>query len=203
MSDRILVQISRGVAPAQAVADTVQAAHGYGVPYHLVAGKPAVEAKIAAAHLALTEGVGLVLCEDDLVATPPQWEQILTDRTGDVLFADAKCRDQSLNTKRNGNGEFLYTGTVAVYVPGPSLRALAAKGPLFVASDWQDDGAGSLHMIGTNPLGWGSDVFFWQQVRAYRPAPVVRSIGQVGHIMHPLNSGKHDLRGVCDLTILV
>lgn len=201
MGDRLLVQITRGVAPAQAIVDATQAAARHGLPYRLVAALPAVEAKTLAAQLALEAGGGLVLCEDDIVATPEQWAAVLTDTTGAVLYADAKCRDNTLNTKHKPNGEFLYTGTVLVSVPAPILRALADKGPLFVASDWQDCD-GDLHMVGTNHLGWGSDVYFWQQVRRLVPRPAIRSVGKVGHIMHPLNSGKHDLRGVCTLTVL-
>ena len=53
MTDRMLVQITRGVAPAQAIADAVQAADDHGIPYRLVSGLPAVEAKTLAAELAV------------------------------------------------------------------------------------------------------------------------------------------------------
>jgi len=199
--DRIVVQITRGLAPAQAIADAAVAAMQHGLPYQLVSGHVAVEAKNMAARLALDAQLGLVLCEDDVLARPEQWHDILTDTTGAVLFADALCQNATPNTQYNSTGEFLYTGTILAYAPREVLEAAAAHGPLFVASDWTPDGD-DLHMVGTNHLGWGSDVYFWQRIRRVMPRPAIRSIGQVGHIMHPLNSGRHDLAAPTQMTVL-
>lgn len=192
----VVVQISRGVAPAACIVGAVQAAARYGARYFLVAGLPAADAKNAAVQIACDYRASLVLVEDDMIATPPIWERALLGDPPHVMVAGAPCRNGEYNIWTDKRGRIVYAGSVFLRIPRTVIEALSHK-PLFEPWVFRPE-PGLPHPDHVTPVapcrqGTGSDVYFWWRLRAELPAVEAIHIGDVRHFKHALNSGPHNL----------
>lgn len=188
-----VVQISRGMAPAQSVAIIASFAADRSCPYSLVTGLTCAEAKNAAVEIADEEGNGLLLVEDDICTA--NLAALFAPQDGNrVRILSATCRNGDHNTIYDSNGQVLYSGTVAVYIPRAVLDQLPR--PVFEAVDYTriDD---ELAPISKNGIGHHSDVHLYVQLR--KLGVPVDVVGHATTFAHPLNSGAHDLTTTCEL----
>lgn len=192
----MVCQISRGVAPAPAIAGAVQGASGIGGWYRLLTGFECAEAKNEAVRLAMEAEYDLLLIEDDVIVPESCWFEAGRDRD-EIMTCVTVNRDGSemarYHTKHKD--QLLYTGTQFVKVPLPILHHLLEEGPIFQALEHQvaEGHGGELYVIGPSPCGRGSDTHFWYRVRKLTPRPTVRVIGRCQWLLNPCNE-KHNLQ---------
>ena len=191
----IIVQISRGVSPAVAIAATVAKAAALGADYHLITGKTAPEAKQEAARIAYDSGRHLILCEDDFIAEDETWERMMTDK-GVVLATTALMRNGQLNALYHGP-RLVLSGTVMLGVPFEVLDKMGA--PWFEARNLEFDteGEGCWVDHGLNADGMHSDTYFFYQCWELGIAPVV--CGFVTHLIHSFNNAWAPLNNPHDI----
>lgn len=186
----LIVQITRGLAPAEAIAG---AARQLDAVYELISGKPLVEAKNAATNLALSMHMDMVFIEDDIVAGIEVWDAAricLKDEA--VGYARGRIRGNQESVYCNPVGEFLYAWTGFVAIPLCVLECLPR--PLFEARRWSPDrDEMDLSPRGLQDNGVGSDTGFWWHVRHLEPAPEIRELGRVRHLKHALNVKRDNL----------
>lgn len=191
----LIVQISRGMAPAISIAESQRAAREYSANYQLVWGKPAAEAKTDAIEMAITNAEDLVLVEDDVLATPAIWQAAICGPES-VAYCDAICRDGRTNTGRRADGQFIATGTVLVRLALPVLIRLRKETGALPLEAWEfhkDPATGGLVPTARDPLGRGSDIWLWYHITKLGYEP--QCLGKVTTILHPFNDGtRHDLR---------
>ena len=180
--------ITRGMAPAVSVASVVSQVCKRRIPFQIISGRPAVDAKTQAAEIAMEAGRDLLLVEDDIIADDAVWEAVL-EHDG-VAVASALLRDGTLNTVFYG-GRVLYSGTVFLRVPLPALQALGP--PWFVSRQlvFAAEGEGHWRDEGPGEHGWYSDCFFYH--RCWEANIPVTVVGHVTHMIHPLNATPHVL----------
>lgn len=190
--------ITRGVAPARCVIDSATRAAQYPCfRFHLIEGRPAVEAKNLAVQVADASGEHLLLLEDDIIAPEPMWASIaefsICPEFHDlVAFGGAKDRSGNMNIYRNAASEILWSGTVFLWIPRPILDRLPR--PLFEAWDYSFQAGGQeLVRIGPNATGHHSDVDAWTKIRQLTPRPEIHLAGKVDHHMHRDNA-EHNLQ---------
>lgn len=197
--NQLVCQITRGVCPAQAIVDAVEMTFelGEGAEYHLISGLPLVEAKNQAVSKAREIEADLIMIEDDILADRGIWERILTP-AHTVRIASTRCRNGILNVKYDARGDVLSAGNVMIAIPLAVLERLPK--PVFVANSYGLSNDGSLFLRGPNAQGRGSDTHFFYQLAQLDPRPRVEVVGEVTHLMHPLNSERWDLQTPCDVT---
>jgi hypothetical protein len=183
----LIVQISRGMAPAASIAHAVDASHTFRAPYELISGKPAAEAKNAAARMAFDRGLDLLLIEDDIIATPEMWRTVLGPdrRQMNVAVASALMRNGQLNTWFHGL-RLCYSGTVFLFA---SHAVLAQVGdPWFAPRNlWFSDANGGEWIdSGPNANGLHSDVWFFY--RLWQEGVEAEILGSVVHLIHEYNN---------------
>jgi hypothetical protein len=188
----LVVQISRGRAPAHAIASAARGAGAWDWPYRLVAGLPAVDAKNEAVRLAYEEHTALLLIEDDVLVPWDEWPT----RDDAIYAADVHCRGGTLNTVRDNQGDVLYTGTCFVRVPWWALDAMgAARAPLFQPWVFQyDSHAGTLTKIEPSLDGLHSDVYFYWLAR--KCGVSVQIFGAGSHLLHADSGGGRNVSAI-------
>ena len=195
----LVVSLSRGLAPPDASVGVGAAAAVHAERHFVVRGFPAVEGKNCAAQLALDCGLNLVLVEDDIVVPPDVWRRVSDNILGPVQVATTRCRDGSLNSRFASDGTVLSSGTPFVTIPCAYLLFLGK--PVFRAVDCGILPSGEVYPRGENPHGHNSDTYFWYRVRRLEPRPQIEVIGEVTHLLHPLNRERHDLEHPCEVTV--
>lgn len=189
----VVVQISRGMAPAESIAAAVEQAYRRGAQYTLVSGKPAAEAKTAAIEVALAASADLVLVEDDVLADDGIWEAAIAGSAA-VGYCEATCRDGRSNTYRRPTGRFVASGTVLVRLSLSVLIRLRDEANALPLEGWEFARHGDdLVPVVRDAFGRGSDMWLWYNVAQKLGYDPVR-LGKVTSIMHPYNDGvRHDL----------
>lgn len=184
------------MAPAFCVAHACAHARRLGLPYHLVYGRPAADAKNEAVDIARSAGASLLLVEDDVIAPEPVWDAAAADISGAVLVAGARCRNGEWNVYRGASGEITYAGSVFLLIPAEVIEALGPE-PLFVPTLFRPvpglPRPDRVEPIGPDHSGCGSDVYFWWRLRTELPEVDADEIGAVRHIRHEHNQGGHIL----------
>ena len=200
MSERntLVVQISRGLAVASAIAQACRVAAARGWSYELIDCKPMVEAKELAVDAAMALGHDLVLVEDDIYLPDQQWPWLVENVVQAVSAYNPGTTPPTANfelrTIRGREGRSipwifsdkptaLWIGTCLMYVPLPVLHKLPR--PCFEARKMHVDMSNhSLKMGGPRDDGRGSDVFFcWRLQEAGIP---IRIVAHASVYDHPL-----------------
>jgi hypothetical protein len=185
MKPATVVQISRGVCPARSIAEACCRARELGWGYSLITGMAAADAKEAAAKVADRDGTGLLLIEDDIVASAEVWKQVAAS-TAPVAFAPTVMHNHRWNVKSRSDGSVLYSGTVFVRLTRGTLDAL--ERPLFAHGSFgiEDD---RLWNRGPGMKGRGSDVHMWWRIQEAGITDV-EELPEVEHLSHPHNGPK-------------
>lgn len=190
----LCVQISRGLAPAVTVANTVAAAMMNEMPYKLIAGRTAVDAKQEAALAAIEQGADLLLVEDDVMPDRGAWDAVIENKT-DVMVATAIMRNGMLNTWFHGD-RVLYSGTVFLKIPLPVLERIGD--PWFACHDLEfNANRGEWRDKGPNADGQSSDVWFFR--RCWELGIPVLVAGFAVHYLHQGNALGSDLKTPSDV----
>jgi hypothetical protein len=184
-------QITRGVAPAKSIATVCFAVTKHQLPYTLLDGMTAADAKQEAARRCWEAGEDLLLVEDDVMPFPQHWERVLAQRNK-VQLCSARMSNGELNCwfVSDGNRDRLvYSGTVFLYVPWAALDTIGA--PWFSPHNLEFcmDGGGQWVDHGPNARGEHSDVWFFY--RCWQCGIEPRVIGNVVHIVQ--GNGERDL----------
>lgn len=184
MAQAVVCQISRGLSPARAISQASLFAQRLGCQYVLIDTETCADAKNSAVKWALSMGKDLLLLEDDVMLGWQVWKKAIDDRR--LAFAEVTMQNGQLNTQKTGAGEFLFTGTVFVYIPLSVLQKL--PDPAFKAQCFKIEGD---QLVPTTPTynGKHSDVYFWWQISQLGIMP--ESLGKATHILHQLQ-GVHD-----------
>jgi hypothetical protein len=193
----VLCQLSRGVAPVAAIADTLAQAHAHGVTYWLIAGAPLIEAKNRAVDIARTAGADLIIAEDDILTNAETWARIC-EPVDAVRLVTTNCRDGSPNTRFDSTGAVLCSGNVLTAVPFAVLERLPS--PVFETYRYRIAGD-TLVRDFLRGDGRGSDTHFWASIRALDPRPAIEVVGTADHLMHSLNRESHDLIHPCEVQV--
>lgn len=187
----LLVQITRGLAPAPAIASAVLGAQRHGWGYELVAGLPAVDAKNEAVRLAYAAGADLVLVEDDVIAPWAIWPT-----ASDAIYAaDAICRGGETNTVRDVAGGVIYTGTCFIRIPRWAMERMGYPSqPLFRSGKFLRT-AHDLEPDPTRPPdGTRSDMHLcWLAARHGVP---MRIFGTAAHLLHEASGPGRNVSAV-------
>lgn len=184
MGKAVVCQISRGLSPARAISQASLFAQRLGLTYILIDTETCVDAKNSAVKWALSMGKDLLLLEDDVMLPWQAWKQAVEQRR--LAYAEVIMQNGQINTQRKADGEFLFTGTIFVYIPLKVLKNL--PDPAFKAQCFKVEND---QLIPTTPTfnGKHSDVYFWWQISKLGIKPV--NLGKATHILHPLQ-GVHN-----------
>ena len=194
MTDVLLCQISRGVAPVKPIIAAVEKAHQFDWVYHAIIGRPLVEAKNEAVRLALESQAALMLVEDDICASDDVWNSAATLTDNAVGYGRANVRGGQENVYVSDDGAFRYAGNCFCVIPLDVLQRLPR--PAFSAQRWLKD---TDELGGALNNGIGSDTVFWYHVRHLDPQPAIIELGTVEHLKHPLNLVRDNLTP-CEIT---
>ena len=187
----VVAFITRGICPAECLANVYEQVDRHGEKFVLISGKALVDAKNEAVEHALENQEDLLLVEDDVVAPNGMWDRVASTwhNQNTILFAEAVERYGRINVRYTKEGELLWTGNVFTRIPYGILTRL--EKPIFRAWDFILSGDGS-QMIDRGPAKHGhhSDAYFWWTVKQLDPKPEIVNIGRVDHMITPYNSGK-------------
>lgn len=186
----IVVQISRGLAPVQAIAEAATMASQLRLRYVPVLGLPLVAAKNAAVAVADEARDHLLFLEDDVLLSPTVWQAILRLTDDQVGYVRCRGRNGRENVYRRPDGTFSHAGTGCVVIPWPVLARLPR--PVFEDRIYRTShDLGDLVPGALRGTGKGSDTDFWYKVRHLEPAPTIVELGTVVHLKHPLNEVRN------------
>jgi hypothetical protein len=176
----LVVQITRGLAPAASIAHVVAACAQRGLAYELLSGRPAAVAKQEAAQMAVDRECDLLLAEDDILADGVLWERMLAADGADVRVASAVMGNGEINCWYVGQ-RLAYSGTVFLRASLSALRAIGS--PWFQPRELAFTGAdgGRWQDLGPNAEGKHSDIWFFFRCWECGLRPQV--VGQVTHIV--------------------
>jgi hypothetical protein len=197
----VVCQISRGVAPAICIFDAAQAAATYGAGYSLICGKPAQEAKNEAVEIARKRRSDLILVEDDVLATPAAWREIMLADANAVYVAPTVNRDGSEMLRYDAQGAVMHAGNQLIRLPYHVLLRLLVDGPIFQARDHTVTPDGELANIGPNSNGRGGDTHLFFRLRRMVPRPAINVLPRVQWILHDGNR-VHDLRHPSQMEVM-
>tara|TARA_R110000851_G_scaffold38116_3_gene98006 strand:- start:743 stop:1366 length:624 start_codon:yes stop_codon:yes gene_type:complete len=188
----LCVQISRGIAPAVAIASTVGACTRHGIDYHLITGKSAADAKNEAAKMAYESGRHLVLCEDDFLAESELWARFAKDHSN-TFATSALMRNGQINVLYHGD-RLVLSGTVCLKVPWEHLELIgspwfSAHNLSFDEGEWTDNGP--------NIGGFHSDTWFFY--RCWTCGIIPEVAGFVTHLIHAANNKLSALNNPDDI----
>lgn len=187
----VVVQVTRGLAPARAIVGATSAAIGLGMHYELVEGMCAIAAKNRAVEIADARGSALLFVEDDALLVLEDWASMIA--APDIAVVQSWMRDGNSNVTKRRDGSVAYAGTVVLKVSRAVLDALPR--PVFVSGQYGWDAViEEIHQIVERPaVSRGGDVsFFWQVQRHIVPRPDVLMVGPCVDAWHDLNK-VHDL----------
>lgn len=180
------------MAPAISIAEAYSAAIANRIAFALISGLPAVEAKNAAVLFADRSHCGLLLVEDDVRLEAAQVADLLDADT--VAILSATCRNGEHNTKYDPDGNVLYSGTVAVFLPRAVLEMLPR--PVFEAMQYTPID-GELAPVAPSSSGNGSDTHLFYLLR--KLGVPIKVVGHATTLVHPMNRGAYDLQGPCEI----
>ena len=198
----LVVMITRGRGDLAPVADAMRQSAAEEAGFALVARYPAVEAKNRA--VALVDrcnsepyaSVGLLLIEDDILASETVWRRALA-HPHSVRLATTRNRTGSSNTRWKDDGSVLCSGTPFVYVPPAVLGCLPR--PIFQAVNYHLVSDGSIAPREENAFGRGSDIHFWYLLHQLDPLPRIEVVGEVTHLLPESGDDRHSLDNPCSV----